>query len=135
MNMTNVIVLMENLLRVYIPAVQWYSMKFTKDSAKKFKFKGIEGYEYISKEDFPEMSCAYITVTGTHGKIKNVKSNRVYFVIDGKGEFTVNDEKVKVRTGDVVVIPKGTPYDYSGHMKLLLVDSPAFDPGADVKLE
>jgi len=110
-------------------------MKFTKENARKFKWDGIEGYAYSSKEDFPDMSCAYIIVTGTHGKIKNIKSNRIYFVIEGKGEFIVNDKSIQARTGDVVIIPKNTPYDFKGDMRLFLVSSPAFDPKADIKLE
>lgn len=110
-------------------------MKFTKNNARKFEWGGIEGYAYSSKEDFPNMSCAYIIVTGKHGKIKNIKSDRTYFVVEGEGEFVVNDKSISVKAGDVVMIPKNIPLDYNGKMKLVLVDSPAFDPDAEVKLE
>jgi len=110
-------------------------MKFMKYNARKFSWKGINGWAYSSKEDFSKMSCAYIVVTGRHGKIKNTKSDRLYFVIEGGGQFIIKDEPEKVREGDVVIIPKNTPFDYIGKMKLLLVDSPAFDPEADVKME
>ena len=110
-------------------------MKFTKDKARRFGWEGIEGYAYLSKEDFPDMSCAYIIVTGRQGKIKSIKNNRIYFVMEGEGEFVVNDKPVAVKAGDAVIIPKDTPYDYSGNMKLFLVNSPAFEPEGDVKLE
>ncbi len=98
------------------------------------KAKGTKGWAYTSKDDLPEMSCAYVAVTGAHGKIKNVKCNRLYFVISGKGEFTINDETTKCKKDDAIIIPKNTPYDYRGKMKLLLVDAPAFELGTDVKL-
>ncbi len=108
-------------------------MKFTNKNARKFGWKGIKGLSYTSKDDFPEMSCARVAVTGRHGKIKNVKCNRLYFVISGKGEFSIDDEIIKCKKDDVIIIPKNTPYDYRGKMNLLLVDTPAFEPGTDVK--
>ena len=110
-------------------------MKFIKENARKFGWEGINGWAYFSKEEFSGMSCAYIIVEGRHGRIKNLKSDRLYFIIEGRGEFTVNGRQMKVKPGDVVVIPKNTPYDYKGKMKVLLVDSPAFDPKADIKME
>lgn len=110
-------------------------MKFTKEGARRFGWEGIEGWAYLSRDDFPEMSCSYIIVTGRHGRIKSLTNNRIYFVIEGRGEFTLDDKTVKVKTGEAVVVPKNTPYDFSGAMKLFLVNSPAFDPEGDVKLE
>ena len=108
-------------------------MKLSKKDARRFSRRGVEGWAY-STDSFP-MSCAHISVNGIHGRIKNKKSNRLYFVISGSGEFDANGRKLKVGAGDVVLIAKNTPYNYKGRMKLLLVDSPAFNPNDDVELE
>lgn len=113
-------------------------MKFTKDNAKKFGWEGIEGWAYNSKDDFPNASAACFEVTGKHGKVKTTKNDRVYLVLEGKGEFIINGKTIPVEETDVIIVPKNTPYDYratEGTMKLFLVHCPAFDPEADIKLE
>ncbi len=110
-------------------------MKFEIKNAKRFSWPGIEGYAYMDKAESKKMSCAYINVGGRHGKIKNIKSDRLYFVISGNGKFIVNDKSMDVKKTDAILIPKSTPYDYKGRMKLFLIDCPAFDPKADIKIE
>ncbi len=113
-------------------------MKFTLKNAHKFEWKGLKGWAYNSKEDFENASGAYFEVTGRHGKVKTTRSNRVYFVVGGKGEFVVSGKVVPVEKNDVVIIPKNTLYDYrakDGVLKLFLVHTPAFDPDYEVKLE
>jgi len=111
------------------------NMKFELRNAKTFGWEGIKGFEYNTKEDFEKASVVFAEVSGRHGKIKNIKSERIYIVVEGKGEFIINDEVVPVERNDVIIIPKNTPYDYQGKMKMFLVDTPAFEKGADIKLE
>ena len=81
---------------------------------------------------------AYFEVTGRHGKVKSTKSDRIYLILDGQGEFIIDGKIIPVGKRDVIIFPKNTPYDYKaekGTLKLFLVHCPAFDPEADVKLE
>ena len=113
-------------------------MKFKLKDGFPFGWEGLKGWAYNSKEDFPNSSAAYFEITGKHGKIKTTKSDRIYFVIEGKGEFIIDKKVVPVEKTDVIIIPKNTPYDYrsiDSTMKLFLVHCPAFDPEAEVKLE
>ena len=110
-------------------------MKFQLKNAKTFGWKGVKGHAYNTKEDFKNASVAYAEINGRHGKIRNIKSDRVYIVVGGKGEFIINDKVVPVKEKDVIIIPKNTPYDYQGEMKIFLVDCPAFERDADIKLE
>jgi len=113
-------------------------MKFTLKNAHKFGWKGLKGWAYNSKEEFENASSAYFEITGRHGKVKTTHSDRVYFVIDGKGEFEVNGKTIPVEKSDVIIIPKNTPYDYrtkGGVLRLFLVHTPAFHPDYEVKLE
>lgn len=113
-------------------------MKFVLKNAFKFGWEGLEGWAYNSKDNFSNASAAYFEVTGSHGKVKTTKSDRIYFVLEGQGEFIIDGKIVPVEKTDVVIVPKNAPYDYKavkGTLKLFLVHCPAFDPQADVKLE
>lgn len=110
-------------------------MKYTLKNAFQFGWKGLKGWAYNSKNDFPNASAAYFEVDDHHGKVKTNLSDRIYYVIEGKGEFIINDKIVPVEKTDVVIVPKKTPYDYRGNLKLFLVHVPAYDESYEVKLE
>lgn len=58
-------------------------------------------------------------------------------MIDGEGEFFINDKTINVKKNDVIVVPKNTPYNYrlkKGILKLFLVHTPAYDPKYEIKL-
>lgn len=113
-------------------------MKFSKPDKNTFGWDGLKGWAYNEKEDFDGASAAYFEVSGSHGRVKTTRSNRVYLVLDGEGEFDINGEKILVKKDDVIIVPKNTPYDYKaadGIMKLYLVHTPAYDPGCEVQLD
>lgn len=114
-------------------------MKFVLKKGFKFGWEGLKGWAYNSKDDFPDASAAYFEVTGRHGKVIATMSDRIYLVLDGRGEFDIDGKIIPVEKTDVVIVPKNTPYDYhtlkGTTLKLFLVHCPAFDPKADVKLE
>jgi mannose-6-phosphate isomerase-like protein (cupin superfamily) len=110
-------------------------MKFKLKNSFKFGWKGLKGWAYNSKEDFLGASAAYFEVDGAHGKVKTTLSDRIYFILEGKGEFIINDKIIPVEATDVVIVPKNTPYDYRGKMKLFLVHTPAFNADHEIKLE
>jgi mannose-6-phosphate isomerase-like protein (cupin superfamily) len=114
-------------------------MKFTLKNAYKVGWDGWSGWAYSSKEDFKQASAIYIEVTKKHGKTMTKESDRVYYVLDGRGEFNINGKEVLVEKSDVIIVPKNTPYDYrrvgKETLKLYLVHVPAFDPRSDVDLE
>ena len=113
-------------------------MKFSLKNGHRFGWEGLKGWALNSKEDFENASAAYFEVTGSHGKVKTTRSDRIYFVLEGKGKFIINDEVVAVEKYDVIIVPKNTPYDYKstgGVLKLFLVHIPAYDPKNEVKLD
>lgn len=112
-------------------------MKFKLKDADVFGWDGLKAWAYNSKDDFSNASAAYFEVIGKHGMVKTTVSDRIYLVLDGKGEFIIDGEVVSVEKTDVVIVPKNTPYDYQakeGILKLFLVHTPAFDSSADIKL-
>lgn len=113
-------------------------MKFELKNTDKFGWEGLNGWAYNSSEDFKNASAAYFEVTSKHGKVKTTKSDRIYFIAEGQGEFTIDNKSFSVKKTDVVIVPKNTPYDYKaidGVMNLFLVHAPAYDPEAEEKLE
>ena len=95
----------------------------------------VQGRPIVSANDFDRLGCGVFRTQSRHGKIKNIASDRVYLVLEGAGRFTVADERFEVVTGDVVLVPRNTPYDYEGDLKLFLVHSPANLDEADISLE
>jgi len=47
-----------------------------------------------------------------------------YYILEGEGYFVFNDEKQKVKQGDLVVVPPGTKYSFGGKLKMLLINTP-----------
>jgi len=113
-------------------------LKFKLKDAHQFGWKGLKGWAINSKEDFEGASAAMFEVTGRHGKVKSLISDRIYLVLEGKGKFVINGKVIPVEKDDVIIVPKNTPYDYKavkGKLKLYLIHIPAFDDKKEVKLE
>jgi len=112
-------------------------MKLTLEKANKFDWEELKGFAYNSADDFANLSGAYLEVTGSHGKVKTSYSDRIYYIIEGNGEFIIDNNIIEVTKTDVIIIPKNTPYDYKaigGVMKLFLVHSPAYNSDKEEKL-
>jgi mannose-6-phosphate isomerase-like protein (cupin superfamily) len=57
----------------------------------------------------------------------------VYYVLEGSAAFVIGDEpELEARKDDVVVVPRGVPYEFRGDMTYLVVNAPAFVEGDDV---
>ena len=113
-------------------------MKFVRPNKNSFGWKGLQGWAYNSRDDFENVSAAYFEVTGSHGRTKTTRSDRVYLVLDGEGEFEIDGNVVKVVKDDVIIVPRSTPYDYralTGTLKLFLVHTPSYDADSEVKID
>jgi len=95
----------------------------------------VQGRPIVTSNDFERLGCGVFRVETRHGLIKNIASDRIYLVLEGQGRFTVAGEAFDVAKGDVVLVPRNTPYDYEGQLKLFLVHSPANNDEADISLE
>ena len=82
------------------------------------------------------ISVTWVRIWGHHKKMVCDDSDRVYYIIEGQGEFQVGEDPPgRVATGDFVFIPGGVPYVFDGDMKYLVMNGPAFLPGSDRELE
>ncbi|MBA3518153.1 MAG: cupin domain-containing protein [Rhizobiales bacterium] len=84
----------------------------------------------------PLISLTWIRLEGRHGRIVCHESDRVYYIIDGTAEFEIGDRPVEaVGAGDVVFLPRGTPYAFEGSVTYLVMNGPAFRPGSDILVD
>ena len=87
---------------------------------------------FLSKDDNMGYSIVKTHLDGSHPFMKNIKSNRTYFLLRGSGQFYMDDEIINLSEGEMLVIPKNTKYAFKGNFDSILIDSPAFDSNDDI---
>ena len=90
---------------------------------------------FLSKENNIGYSIVRSHLDGKHPFMKNIRSNRTYFLLKGNAQFHVENEIIDLTEGEMLVIPKNTKYAFKGHFDSLLVDCPAFDSADDIIYE
>jgi hypothetical protein len=78
------------------------------------------------------LSLTWVTIDGQHRRLRTDASARVYYVVEGslRMQLAVGPETV-LPAGGRQVVPRGTPYELSGHAVYLVANAPAFRPGDD----
>lgn len=87
---------------------------------------------YLSQKDNMGYSIVRTHLNGKHPYMKNINSNRTYYLLKGEATFYFDDNRITVEEGDMIVIPKDTKFAFKGIFDAILVDSPAFNPDDDV---
>jgi mannose-6-phosphate isomerase-like protein (cupin superfamily) len=78
-------------------------------------------------------SVTWVRLAGPHRRLRTDRSARVYYVLEGSAAFVLGDEPpIEARAGDVVVVPRGVPYEFEGDMTYLVINAPPFVEGDDV---
>jgi len=82
------------------------------------------------------LSLTYIRIFGRLRRIRCDESDRAMFIVDGHAIVKVgDDEPAHVSAGDFVLIPRGTPYEFKGNITYVVVNSPAYREGSDLRIE
>jgi mannose-6-phosphate isomerase-like protein (cupin superfamily) len=82
-----------------------------------------------------DLSVTWVRIDGTHRPLRTDASTRLYYVVEGDGWFELGVEpRFELRTNDVVVVPRGTPYSLGGRLTYLVINGPAFAEGDDIYL-
>jgi mannose-6-phosphate isomerase-like protein (cupin superfamily) len=82
------------------------------------------------------LSVTYIRIFGRLRRIRCDESDRVMFIVRGEAIVQVGDETpAAVSEGDFVLIPRGTPYEFKGNITYLVINSPAYREGSDLRNE
>jgi mannose-6-phosphate isomerase-like protein (cupin superfamily) len=98
-------------------------------SSPSFTQEGMAGYEFQPLKD-PDFAVHLLEVHTGHDTFMISKAlTRIYYIIDGSGVFTIDNQNYDVSSGLVVEVPPGIEYSYSGRMKILLVSHPRWFEG------
>ncbi len=87
-------------------------MKISKSQAKKQDWDEVKSWNYKLSGISQQMSVVYAELEGVHGEVKTNEIERVYYILDGEGEFSINGQTVNVTKEDVITVPPNTIYDY-----------------------
>ena len=99
--------------------------KFTAKNARKFNKHGIDLTIY--GQNVPQAEVVYVSVDKGHfQEFYSLKSTYTYYIIQGRGAFYLNDERVEAEATDLIAIAPKTRIYYFGTMKMVLTVSPAF---------
>jgi mannose-6-phosphate isomerase-like protein (cupin superfamily) len=114
-------------------------MKLVKKSQAKFFNNGRScvGYEYpIGDKD---INGAVTEITGRYpskNRIKNLKCKEMGYVISGSGYVVIEDKKVELNKGDLILIKPGEKYYWFGNkLKMFVPCTPAFYPEQNKKVK
>jgi mannose-6-phosphate isomerase-like protein (cupin superfamily) len=98
-------------------------------SSPSFTLEGMAGYEFQPLKD-QDFAVHLLDVHKGHDTFLISKAlTRIYYIIEGKGVFTIDNQKYDVVPGLIVEVPPGVEYSYSGSMKVLLVSHPRWFEG------
>jgi mannose-6-phosphate isomerase-like protein (cupin superfamily) len=98
-------------------------------SSPSFTLHGMAGYEFQPLKD-PDFAVHILDVHTGHDTFMISKAlTRIYYIVEGAGVFTIDNQNHDVSPGLVVEVPPGVEYSYSGRMKILLVSHPRWFEG------
>jgi mannose-6-phosphate isomerase-like protein (cupin superfamily) len=100
--------------------------KYPIEEARKINKFGVDISIYGAS--VPTNSIVYEEVEIGHlEEFSDDVSTHMWFIIEGKGTFVIDDEKVEVSQKDLVVVPPKKRIHYFGKMRMLLCTTPAFN--------
>lgn len=69
-----------------------------------------------------------IMVNGVHGKVKNKRSIKTYYISDGTGKFNIDEKNYAVEPGDVISVDTDSWLTIEGkNLKALIITNPPFN--------
>lgn len=112
-------------------------MKIERESLKAFEFDGLEIRDYTAAKPGSSSIAEIIVPAGArHKRAWSRRSDKYYYIIDGKLGFTVDNQEAYLSSGDLIAIRQGMRFSYENRAgvaaKVLLVHTPAFELSDDV---
>jgi mannose-6-phosphate isomerase-like protein (cupin superfamily) len=91
---------------------------------------GVDMWIYNGKDECAEAAVVYPeTPTGHAEEFRHSKSAFIFFILEGSGEWIIEDETFPVTAQDVVIVPKGKRFYYRGNLKQVCITAPAWEAG------
>jgi len=102
---------------------------FHKKDAFHTSKNGVDMWIYNGKAECAEAAVVYQETTAGHAEeFRHAKSEFIFFIIEGSGEWIIEDESFPVAAQDVVIVPKGKRFYYRGNLRQVCVTAPAWEP-------
>jgi mannose-6-phosphate isomerase-like protein (cupin superfamily) len=87
-------------------------MKLTQNQSQIFKRDGLDGWNYKLPDVEGGVSIVLNKLTGVHVERNTEETTRIYFIIEGKGIFKINNNEETVAENDVIVIPPHSIFNF-----------------------
>lgn len=108
-------------------------MKFSKETAEKRRI----GSELTIYDIFtaPNANLDFVIaeLSGDHPMVINYVSDRIYFIIRGRGEVFSDNQWENVTENDCIYIKKNTAHSIRGNLTYAIITSPPFDPQNEIE--
>ena len=82
---------------------------------------------FLTKKLSENVSVAISEATNHSETTKNIKSDRIYYILKGKLIVKKDGKEFVAESGDLEFIPKNTEYHFGGTFKTILINSPSFN--------
>ena len=112
-------------------------MVIRRDSLEPIDFDGLSIFDYTESSDLSSsLATIGVPAAGRHRKAWSRRSDKYYFVTEGRVQFTVGQETAELSKGDFCFVRQGTVFSYENVSRepaaLIVVHTPAFDLSAEV---
>ncbi|MEV0231346.1 AraC family ligand binding domain-containing protein [Nonomuraea sp. NPDC050786] len=106
---------------------------FVEPAEWSFDKLGHRGKLFGSSGRLTSSSHLIIEITGrVPARLLQQECDFVYYVIEGRGTFHIEDRCEHCNPGDLVTIPKGSKFTYEGDgLRMLLTSTPPWWPGQE----
>jgi mannose-6-phosphate isomerase-like protein (cupin superfamily) len=106
-------------------------MIIRKEEINPINFSGLSLYDYTSKcKEKSSFAVINVPINVGHQLSWSKRSDKFYYILEGKLTFTINDENHVLNKGDFCIIKKGEKFKYknnfNGAASLILVHTPNF---------
>ena len=91
-------------------------------------------FDMLKKNLSKNISLSIVKSKGHVEITRNMRSDRIYYVLEGQLRVIVGPESYIVGAGDLIFISKKTPYHFAGTFKAVLINVPAFDPRTEITI-
>ena len=101
------------------------------EEVEPIEFDGLRILDYTAGHGFSSSIAEVVVPVGSRHKLSwSNRSDKYYYVVQGKVSFIVNDETSILSSGDVCIVPKGDRFRYKNdgsiEAVLILVHTPDF---------
>jgi len=81
----------------------------------------------LTKNISKKLSLAIGNAKSHFETTKNIKSDRVYYVLEGELIVKEDDKSITAKRGDAIFIPANIQYQFKGTFKVIIINSPSFN--------